>query len=224
MAERVWQVLIADLKASREIPARERPRVDRALRLAIQRILRAHGAWFRLVPQVLKGDELQAVLKPDAPALTLLTHLRARLVAEAGRKVELRAGIGRGAIARLSPQGPFASEGEAFHRARAALDQVRRGGGTRLTGWSTGEPSFDAVAEGVLGLMDAFMSRWTVPQWEAVAGRLEGKGLHDIARERRIAFQSVSKRLRAASWGDIEAAMGMLEQRGGGDPTPPAAA
>src|SRR5258706_926191 len=89
MAERVWQVLIADLKASRDIPARERPRADRALRLAIQRILRAHGAQFRLVPQVLKGDELQAVLKPDAPALTILTHLRPRLVSQARRKLQL---------------------------------------------------------------------------------------------------------------------------------------
>src|SRR5262245_2199318 len=98
MDERPWQVLIADLEASRSLSARERPAVDRALRRAIVRVLRIHGRHFRLVPEVLKGDELQAVLKPDAPALSILVALRARLVAEAGRRLQLRAGIGRGTI------------------------------------------------------------------------------------------------------------------------------
>jgi len=209
--ERIWQVLIADLKSSRELSARERAVVERALRRAILQTLRFHGARFRMIPELLRGDELQAVLRPEAPALTILTYLRARLATAAGRRVELRAGIGRGAIQRLSPRGPFASDGPAFHRARAALERARQAGGPRRTGWQTGDQRFDDLADAVLGLTDACGTRWTLPQWEAVAGRIEGKGLHAIARGERVAFQSVSKRLRAASWNEVEAAFQLLE-------------
>ena len=211
MPERTWQVLIADLKSSRALAPRERAAVERALRRAILQALRFHGARFRMIPELLRGDELQAVLRPDAPALTILTYLRARLVTGAGRRVELRAGIGRGGIARLSPRGPFASDGLAFHRARAALERARQAGGTRRTGWETGDQHFDDVAGAVLGLTDAFVTRWTLAQWEAIAGRIEGKGLHAIARGERVAFQSVSKRLRAASWNEVEQAFQLLE-------------
>jgi len=209
--ERLWQVLIADIKSSREIPPRERARVDRALRRAVAQVVRQFGTRFRLIPELLRGDEVQAVLRPDAPALTILTYLRARLAMAAGRRVGLRAGIGRGNIQRLSARGPFASEGQAFHRARAALDRARQAGGTRRTGWATGDQRFDDVAHAILGLTDAFVTRWTIPQWEAVAGRIEGKGLHAIARTERIAFQSVSKRLRAASWNEVEQATDLLQ-------------
>jgi len=211
MDGRTWLALIADLRSSREIPARERPRVDRALRQAIVRVMRLHGSHFRMTPEVLRGDELQAVLRPDAPALMVLTYLRAQLVLGAGRGVALRAGLGRGTIQRLSPRGPFSSDGEAFHRARAALESTKRSGGARLTGWITGDPSVDRFASVTLALIDSFASRWTGPQWEAIAGRLEGKGLDAIARERQVSFQSVSKRLRAASWSEVQQASELLE-------------
>ena len=210
MGERPWEVLIADLRSSRAIPARERPAVDRALRGAIARTLRLHGRHFRLKPEVLRGDELQAVLAADAPALMILTYLRAQLARAAGRSVALRAGLGRGTIQRLSRRGPFSSEGEAFHRARAALESAKRGT-ARLTGWVTGDPFLDRLANVTLALIDSYTGRWTGPQWEAIAGRLEGKGLHEIAREKRVSFQSVSKRLRAASWSEVQQAAELLE-------------
>ena len=210
--ERTWQVLIADLKSSRQISARERPHVDRALQKAIVRALRRHRTRFRLIPQVLKGDELQAVLHADAPALGILTDLRAGLVVEAGRRIDLRAGIGCGTIQRLSSKGPFASEGEAFHRARAALERAKQAGGTGLTAWRTGDETFDTAADVLLGVTDALVARWTASHCGAVAGRLQGKGLHDIARETEVSFQSVSKRLRAASWNEVQQAFEWLER------------
>lgn len=207
-----WQVWIADLEGSRAIPVRERGRVDRALDRAIRALLQRHRAHFRLVPEVLRGDELQAVLRPDAPALTLLAYLRARFAAEVGRVPALRAGIGRGGVARLSPRGAFASEGEAFHRARAALEQAKQGRSGRLTGWVTGDEGFDSVAEAMLRLLDGIQRDWTQPQWEAIAGRLEGKSLEGIARERRIKFQAVSRRLLVAQWPDVEHAIRFLER------------
>lgn len=211
MSEAVWQVIIADLASSRELSARERPGVDRALRRAIARTVRRFEPHFRLAPEVLRGDELQAVLRAGAPALAIVTYLRAQLVTGLGRRIRLRAGLGRGRISRMSPRGPFASDGEAFHRARRALDRARGGGGSRVTEWVAGDRFFDALAHAVLGLADAFVVRWTVPQWEAIAGRLEGRRLHGIARGRGVSFQSVSKRLRAAAWNDVQPALELLE-------------
>ena len=66
---------------------------------------------------------------------------------------------------------------------------------------------FDAAAASVLALLDVIAARWTRPQWEAIAGRLEGDGLHEIARHTKVSFQSVSKRLRAASWNEVAEAL-----------------
>lgn len=212
MEPRGWQVLIADLKESRKVPARDRAAADQTIQRAVARTLRGYGAHFRLAPQRLRGDELQAVLRPGAPALAILTYLRAQLGAGAAPRLRLRAGIGSGTIERLSPKGPFASDGEAFHRARAALEEAEGAGGARLTAWRSGDPFFDRISDTVLALIDAFANRWTAPQWEAIAGRLESKALHAIARERGIGFQSVSKRLRAASWSEVHQAVALLEE------------
>jgi hypothetical protein len=58
-------------------------------------------------------------------------------------------------------------------------------------------------------------SRWTRPQWEAIVGRLEDKGLEGIARDSGVSFQSVSKRLRAASWSEVASAYAWIEARAG---------
>ncbi len=206
-----WQVFIADLVSSRSIPATDRTRVDRAVARAIDRTLRVYREHFRLGPQVLKGDEIQAVLRPEAPSLSILTYLRAQLAGREGPSMRLRAGFGAGRIVRLSPKGPFASEGEAFHRARAAIEGLKAGRVERLTGWVTGDAPFDRWAGSMLPVLDAIMNRWTPAQWEAVAGRLETRGMDDIARRSGVTFQSVSKRLRVASWNEALGAIRLLE-------------
>jgi SatD family (SatD) len=208
---RTWIALIADVRGSRTLPARRRAAVDRALERAVARTARRHAADLRLAPEVLRGDEVQAVLRPTAPALAVLTYLRAQLALGVERAPALRAGLGSGTVPRLSPKGPFASEGEAFHRARAALDRAKRGSTSRLTAWEVGAPGFDALAEAILAVTDALTVRWTRPQWEAILGRLEQKGLEHIARERGVSFQSVSKRLRAASWNEVAQVYAQLE-------------
>jgi len=209
---RPWQVLIADLRGSRGLGPAQRKRVDSALRHAIRATRRRFLSGIRSGPEVLKGDELQAILRPEVPALSLLTYLRAQFAVGVDSQVELRAGLSRGRIERLSPKGPFASDGEAFHRARNALEAVREAGGSRRTGWEVADAGFAGWAATVLGLTDALWSRWTTAQWEAVAGRLEGKGIQEIARGSGIRFQNVSKRLIAASWNEVHHAIEWLEQ------------
>ena len=211
MSSLEWQVWIVDIERSRKIPLQTRSSVDRALHAAIRVTRKRFANHLRLPPQLLRGDEIQAVLRSDAPALTMLTYLRARFAALVGRSPALRCGIGTGAIARMSVKGPFESEGEAFHRARTAVERVggRRGG--RLTAWHTGRPEFDRAAEAVLPLVDTVVRRWTQAQWQAIAGRIEGKDLDRIAGESKVSFQAVSLRLRAASWLETQSVFQFLE-------------
>lgn len=202
-----WTVVIADVAASRQFPPARRRALDAALKRAAARTLRRWPQAFRLAPELQRGDELEAVLRADAPVLELVLHLRAQLRAALPERVELRVGIGTGPIALLSRKGPFASEGVAFHRARNALESMAARSGTARTAWESGDPAFDAPAASVLTLLDVIAARWTRPQWEAIAGRLEGDGLHEIARHTKVSFQSVSKRLRAASWNEVAEAL-----------------
>src|SRR2546426_474198 len=167
MAAGRWQVLIADLRGSRGVAPAQREHVDRALRHAIVAARRRFGSGIRSGPEILKGDELQAILRPEVRALSLLTYLRAQFAVGVESQLDLRAGLGRGRIERLSPRGPFASDGEAFHRARGALESVRQAGGGRRTGWEVGDPTFGGVAAHVLRPPYALWRRWTSAQGEA---------------------------------------------------------
>lgn len=218
MRSAVWQVWILDVEGSRDIPTRARGKVDRALHHAMRATRARFEERFRLPPQLLRGDEIQAVLRADAPALTMLTYLRARFAGLVGRTPALRCGVGMGTIARLSTRGPFESEGEAFHRARQAVEWVKLRRGGRLTAWRADREGFDRAAEVILPLADTVVRRWTQAQWQAIAGRIEGKDLHRIARDSRISFQAVSLRLRAAAWPEVQGAFDHLQSLAGAVP------
>jgi hypothetical protein len=87
--------------------------------------------------------------------------------------------------------------------------KLRRGG--RLTAWRADREAFDRAAEVILPLADTVVRRWTQAQWQAIAGRIEGKDLHRIARDSRVSFQAVSLRLRAAAWPEVQGAMEHLQ-------------
>jgi hypothetical protein len=220
MSRAHWLVLIADLRASREIPARSRRAVDKALLRAASLVARNHQASIRLGPQILKGDELQLVLKPEASPLFIATELRGRLRVLSKGMADVRIGLGSGAIERLSPRGPFSSDGAAFHLARAAIEHAETLGGARSVAWRTGREVTDEIVDSVLGLVDAVTARWTRPQWEAVLGRIEGRSLEGIARGHTVSFQSVSKRLIAASWREVESTLLTLQRLNSTNSTP----
>jgi hypothetical protein len=211
MASRIWQVCMIDMEGSRQIPAGRRAFVDRALLRTLRLVERRHRRHIRLAPQMLKGDEVQCVLKPGAPALAMLTALRAEFASRVGRQPGLRAGLGLGAIERLSSKGPFDSDGQAFHRARIAIDSLKARRGRRMTAWVTGDPAFDKCGMAMIPLLDHLFRRWTVPQWKAIVGRLAGRGIAAIAREERVSVQAISLRLTAASWAEAKSAIEYLD-------------
>jgi hypothetical protein len=211
MPSGTWQVWIADLKESRKLRPQVRKKVDLSLNRAIHATLQRYRRYFELEPQILLGDELQAVLTPDAHALSILTYLRAQLALGAGQKLALRAGLGLGPITHMDRKSPFASDGPAFHHARKALLAFKRPRSRRLTGWVTGLQAFDDLADALLPLIDSLARRWSSQQWQVVAMRLEGMTLETIGSKLQVSHQAVNKRLAAAAWNEAGAAIQYLD-------------
>ncbi len=94
-------------------------------------------------------------------------------------------------------------DGSAFHRSRAALEQIknRREAATCFLG--DGEKIWDML-NAFYGLIDTIESRWSLKQWEAV-DVYERAGTYAAAsRELQITPQNVAKRCRAAAWKAVE--------------------
>jgi hypothetical protein len=208
----IWQVWIADLRGSTKLTAAARGRAAKQLDDAIRATVARYRDAFKLRPAVLRGDEIQAVLVPDCPALTILTYLRGEFAMRSGADSGIYAGIGLGTIPMLHARSPFQSEGPAFHLARRALDSLKRKKhGRTLTAWVTGREAFDEAAMSILPLIDSYFARWTREQWEAVVRRLQGSTMKTIGAELGVAGQAVHKRLSAARWRDVEKAVEYLE-------------
>jgi len=197
-------VMIGDLVASRRLdPAGRRAVQERLGRLA------GEGLGFRASG----GDEFEWVL-PDAPGSwdrVLLLRARMACSREGTPGVKIRCAVARGEVW-VDAADPYAQDGPVFHFARAGLAALPRRSessrrrshepfspgrrGARLTAFEDGAP--DPVRDGLLAFMDAVMSGWTEPQWEAIAGALEGRTYEAIGEGLGVTAQAVANRLRAA--------------------------
>lgn len=214
-----WQVWIGDLRASKRITAEARPLASGHLEGSIQATVRRFRRAFKLRPTVLRGDEIQAVLTPDAPALKILTYLRAQLATKGDVIQEIYAGMGFGTIPVMHARNPFESDGPAFHLARRALDSLKdRKNARARTVWVTEAPEFDEAAAAMLPLLDTFFSRWSREQWEAIVHRMHGATMHTIGEALGVATQAAHKRLHAARWREVAKAMAYLDSLQPGAP------
>ena len=135
--------------------------------------------------------------------------------------LHLRIGIGIGAVeTELADDAPLnqAATGEAFFRARAALDLVKRGRDPRYDPSSqavSGDRSVDLFLNTTLHLSDALVARATPSQWEIIL-EYERVGRQDrVAAKLGKAESTVSRALkRAYYWQMIEAVTSMSEYLG----------
>jgi SatD family (SatD) len=118
-----YVALIADVVASRRLPAKARGSLQTGLRAAVRELNSRYRRRFVARCALTLGDELQALL-PDATLVWELSHdLRHRFPA-----VDWIVACGRGAL--TTPLRPGASapelDGPCFHAARAALEHAKR--------------------------------------------------------------------------------------------------
>ncbi|MBN0039933.1 hypothetical protein JN535_07055 [Cellulosimicrobium cellulans] len=165
------------------------------------------------------GDEVQGVL--DDPATVVDAVLD--LLRDGGWSV----GVGVGAVDEPLPAVSREASGEAFVRAREAVEQAKSRAATAPVA-VRGEPRGRAAeVEALLRLLAAVVDRRTAPGWEAVDTLARVGGTQkDVARALGVSEQAVSQRLRAALWPEESAVRPVVARllgelcasRGGGSP------
>jgi hypothetical protein len=194
-----WGVIVADVVGS------GRTRDVRSLLAArLRSATPAHlkKGHIRLPYAVTAGDEFQTVAGSLAHIPWLLFDLRHRL-----QPLELRIGVGIGAIpGRLRPPVNQLS-GPAFEYARAAIEEAkqRRTHAGKATRFCSQNDQFNLLANLIYRLHDALVGRLSKKQWRTVDAYLE-KGRVDLAaRALKIAASTASRNLsRSHLWESLE--------------------
>lgn len=157
---------------------------------------------------VSRGDELQAVCQGVLAAPELVRRLR-----HACLPLVLRIGVGLGPADFETAASSWDMSGEAFFRARDAMERLKPGKHPR-TRLLSGDARFDTVANGLFELLDTTWMYWTAAQWEAVMA-YEREGTYGAAGAvLGIALQNVEKRCKAARWASVRAGEAALRTLG----------
>lgn len=199
-----WAVLVADVVGS----ARTRD-VRSLLAAGLRSATSAHlkEGRIRLPYAVTAGDEFQAIAAGLIHVPDLVFDLRRRL-----RPLELRIGVGIGAIpGRLQPPVNQLS-GQAFENARAAIEAAKdaRAHTAKATFFHSGNQQFDLLANLIYRLHDALVGSLSKKQWRTIDAYLE-KGRVDLAaRALKIDASTASRNLsRGHLWESLETIEGM---------------
>jgi hypothetical protein len=141
------------------------------------------------------GDELQGVL--DDP--TTVVDVALDLLRDGGWSV----GIGVGAVDEPLPTVSREASGQAFVRAREAVEQAKSRAATAPVAVRGDPPARAGEVEALLRLLAAVVDRRTTPGWEAVDALARVGGTQkDVARALGVSEQAVSQRLRTALWAE----------------------
>jgi hypothetical protein len=192
MSDAAQGVLVADVVQS-SIRADFRKLLGQKLRTVTNRHLRQK--LIKLPYSVTAGDEFQTVVEnlPQIPKLIL--DLRANM-----RPLSIRVGIGIGGISDKIQPPVNRLSGEAFLKARDAIDIVKKGSLYKfdvLTAFQSNDELFDETINLIYGLQDTLVRNITSKQWKTIHAALdEPTKQEDIAEELNLNVSTVSRNLR----------------------------
>jgi hypothetical protein len=175
--------IIGDIKKSRLLP--RRAAVQKRFARAIEQINGKFKSEIASEFLVTLGDEFQGLLHSPAESFHLIREFQ-RLM----DPVSFCFGIGIGALSTPLQKQAVGMDGEAFHRARAALELARKGKREMLYGFDS--PSLD-LFNALIGLLSDRWQRLTPHQKEVHRLLLTLESQEAVARHLRISQPAVSK-------------------------------
>ena len=197
-----FAVLIADVVES---SARRGLRSLLAAKLADASRRHLRRKFIRLPYSITAGDEFQTVAASPQCVPALLLDLRRSF-----RPLSLRVGIGLGGISDRVQAPVNRLGGEAFQRARKAMDRLKADNLFRfdtLTAFSSRDSRFDAAINLLYGLHDTLVLKIKKKQWDAISAFLDQQNLEGAARRLRLDSSTVSRNLkRGYYWQLLETA------------------
>ena len=191
MPSTIYGVLIADVLESRA-RADIRGLLGRKLAAVSKRHLRKK--LIQLPYSVTAGDEFQTVTRdlPSIPAVIL--DLRRAL-----QPLSLRIGVGFGRISdRIQPPVNRLG-GEAFQRARRAIENIKTSSLFKfdvLTAFESRNAGFNSTINLIYGLHDTLVLKITEKQWETIEEFLDTPTLEQTAKRLRLDASTVSRNLK----------------------------
>lgn len=188
-----YVAFIADLAASRALPARSRAALQTALRTAARDFNLRYRRHLAARFAVTLGDELQGLFTSATPVWEVSHALRLRFPG-----VDWVVACGRGALSTPLHRGVTAPEldGPCFHAARRALEHAKRLG--HVLAFEGFDPALSACAS----YYSALYRSWT-PRQRAVATAqraTRGARLDELARLLRVGPSAVSHLRRRMAW------------------------
>lgn len=200
--------LIGDLERSRALE--NRAAVQEGLE-AICRELNDRREHFQLLsPFTLTlGDEFQALFRKSGALWEALFHIEASLVAAfsgEGKPPRLRFGMGVGSIdTRINEQSSIGMDGPAFHRAREAIEQLKKSKTYyRVLGLDCGQQ----LATHALDLVSHNRNSWKGNRVIVMSHMLRGLPVSESAEFLAISREAVYKNIRQ---GSLETVAGMFD-------------
>jgi hypothetical protein len=197
MTTKSYAVLLADVIGS---SARKDLRAVLAKRLEVA--TRAHvGTRIRLPYAITAGDEFQSILAAKVNIPELIFDLRLKL-----RPLRLRIGIGFGEVPGRMQRPVNRMGGEAFQRARQALEGIKEGRSKFdvLTAFQSGNEIFDSAANLIYALQDTLLLKITNKQWDTIQVFCAKRRLRSTARILKLNQSTVSRNLKRGYFWQVE--------------------
>jgi hypothetical protein len=197
MKRKQHAVIIADVVGSssrRNLRAVLAKRLEAATRAHLQR-------YIRLPYAVTAGDEFQSIVADQVNIPELIFDLRVMM-----RPLQLRIGIGFGEIPERIQRPVNRMGGEAFQRARHALEGIKEGSAKFevLTAFQSGDELFDSTANVIYALQDTLLLKITNKQWETIRIFRAKRRVGAVARILKLNASTVSRNLRRGYFWQIE--------------------
>lgn len=199
MPAKVFAVLVADVMKSSSRPGLRAllgTRLTTASRWHLRRKL------IRLPYSVTAGDEFQTVTADLQSVPSILLDLRTIF-----QPLSLRIGVGFGKISDHIRPPVNRLGGQAFQRARTALESVKAHSLFRfdvLTAFASPDAEFDAAINLIYGLNDTLLRKTTKKQWETIETFRRQRTLEQAARRLHLDASTVSRNLKRGYYWQIE--------------------
>lgn len=110
-----------------------------------------------------RGDEIQVFCSDIINIIEVIRQLRYYF-----RPLKIRIGVGIGGINTEKSDNSWNMDGEAFFKAREALDKVKIQDKKRMTYICSPNEQFDIISNSIYMLMDSLINEWSDSKWESV--------------------------------------------------------
>ncbi|MCC3864028.1 SatD family protein [Terrisporobacter petrolearius] len=110
-----------------------------------------------------RGDEIQVFCSDIINIIEVIRQLRYYF-----RPLKIRIGVGIGGINTEKSDNSWNMDGEAFFKAREALDKVKIQDKKRMTYICSPNEQFDIISNSIYMLMDSIINEWSDSKWESV--------------------------------------------------------